>query len=545
MLRVAFYARVSGGSQKEEQTIESQLAALKEFAATEGFQLDAEHFYIDNGYSGFYFDRPDLDRLRDAARDGLIDVVLVHDPDRLARRYAYQVLLIEELQRWGVQVRFIEQPPADSPDQKLLVQIQGAIAEYERARILERTRRGRLFWARQGRPVSSVVPFGYRYIPRGRTEAPRVEVDESESEVVVMIFRWYVDEGLNMRQTALRLTSEGVATPTGRSAYWDPSTVGFILQDEAYLGTWYLNKHRVETDPGGLRKRVVKRPREQWIPIPVTALIDAELFNKAQQIREQGPRGSYPLKYPDTHLLRRLVVCKACGRKMTCLNSKSKGHVHPYYWCRGKDPHRLTGKHCQCPHPTARTDRVDELVWADVVAMLTDPQLVLEAWCEQYGHDDAQYTEVIDEESRRLKRQLSDVKKQRERILIAYEQGAIELDEMMCRRDKLDSKARSVQEQLNRLKKQAEQKMALADLDKNITEVCQALGSKLTTLSKRQKMELCGKLIEKVDVDDHDLDIHYRFPVSSSCNRRREGAGVFLQAPAFLSIMPPACLALF
>jgi site-specific DNA recombinase len=226
MLRVAFYARVSGRSQKEEQTIESQLAALKEFAATEGFQFDAGHFYIDNGYSGFYFDRPDLDRLRDDARDGLIDVVLVHDPDRLARRYAYQVLLIEELQRWGVQVRFIEQPPADSPDQKLLVQIQGAIAEYERARILERTRRGRLFWARQGRPVSSVVPFGYRYIPRGRTEAPRVEVDESESEVVVMIFRWYVDEGLNMRQTALRLTSEGVATPTGRSAYWDPSTNG-------------------------------------------------------------------------------------------------------------------------------------------------------------------------------------------------------------------------------------------------------------------------------------------------------------------------------
>ena len=109
-----------------------------------------------NRYSGYYFERPGLDRLRDAARDGLIDVVLVHDPDRLARRYAYQVLLIEELQRWAVQVRFIEQPPADSPDQKLLVQIQGAIAEYERARILERTRRGRLFWARQGRPVSSV-----------------------------------------------------------------------------------------------------------------------------------------------------------------------------------------------------------------------------------------------------------------------------------------------------------------------------------------------------------------------------------------------------
>jgi len=529
VLRVALYARVSGRSQKEEKTIESQLATLEEFVATEGLQLDPEHIYIDNGYSGYYFDRPGLDRLRDAARDGVIDVVLVHDPDRLARRYAYQVLLLEELQRWGVQVRFIEQPPPDSPDQKLLVQIQGAIAEYERARILERTRRGRLFWARQGRPVSSLAPFGYRYIPRGRTEPQRVEVDEAASEVVKTIFHWYVDERLNIRQTALRLTNEGVTTPTGRSAYWDPSTVGFILQDEAYLGTWYLNKYRVETEPGSIRKRMVKRPREQWIPIPVPPMIDAELFNKAQQIREQGPRGNYPLRYPDTHLLRRLVVCKACGGKMTCLNSKSKGRVHSYsyYWCRGRDPQsvRLTGKHSYCPHPTAHTDRVDELVWADVVAMLTDPSLILEAWREQYGHEGVQYTEVIDEESRRLKRQLSDVRKQRERILIAYEQGAIELDEMMCRRDNLDSKARSVQEQLNRLKKQAEQKMVLSDLDKNITEVCQALGSKLTTIDKHQKMELCKELIEKVEVDDNNLDIHYRFPVSSSCNRGGEGEG--------------------
>jgi hypothetical protein len=171
---------------------------------------------------------------------------------------------------------------------------------------------------------------------------------------------------------------------------------------------------------------------------------------------------------------------------------------------------------------------VDELVWADVVAMLTDPSLILEAWREQYGHEGVQYTEVIDEESRRLKKQQSDVRKQRERILIAYEQGAIELDEMMGRRDNLDSKARSVQEQLNGLKKQAEQKMVLSDLDKNVTEVCQALSSKLITINKLQKMELCKELIEKVEVDDNNLDIHYRFPVSSSCNRGGKGVGLFL-----------------
>ncbi len=151
-MRVAVYARVSDDVQKEKQTIESQLAEVRQFAEKQNWPLDEKHIYADDGCSGFIFERPALDRLRDAARDGLIDLLLVHDPDRFSRRYAYQVLLLEEFQRWGVEVRFIKQPPPDNPEQLLLVQIQGAIAEYERARIMERTRRGRLYWARQGSP---------------------------------------------------------------------------------------------------------------------------------------------------------------------------------------------------------------------------------------------------------------------------------------------------------------------------------------------------------------------------------------------------------
>src|SRR3990172_4547660 len=158
-MRLAVYARVSDDVQKEKQTIESQLAEVRQFAKEQNWTLDEQHIYADNGYSGFYFERPALDHLRDAAREGLVDLLLVHDPDRLARRYAYQVLLLEEFERWGVKVRFLKQSPPDNPEQLLLVQIQGAIAEYERARILERTRRGRLYWARQGRPVSSHVPY--------------------------------------------------------------------------------------------------------------------------------------------------------------------------------------------------------------------------------------------------------------------------------------------------------------------------------------------------------------------------------------------------
>jgi DNA invertase Pin-like site-specific DNA recombinase len=272
-MRVAVYARVSDDQQREKQTIESQLAEVCQFAKDNNWPVAEQHLYIDDGHSGFHFERPALDRLRDAARDGLIDLLLVHDPDRLSRRYAYQVLLLEELQRWGVEVRFLKQPPPDSPEQRLLVQIQGVIAEYERARIMERTRRGRLFWARQGRPVSAKVPFGYRYRPRQRTQAPVIEVDPAESEVVRGIFRRYVEDRWTHRQIAVQLTAEGVPTPTGKTSYWDPSSVGVILQSEAYLGTWFLNRYRSSSDSSGAHQPVTKRPREEWIPISITGSV--------------------------------------------------------------------------------------------------------------------------------------------------------------------------------------------------------------------------------------------------------------------------------
>ena len=521
-MRVSLYARVSCSKQRDEQTIESQLAALNEFAAEEGLEIDTQHVYIDNGYSGSYFERPALDKLRDAVRDGLIDVLLVHDPDRLARKYAYQVLLLEEFQRWGVTVRFLQQPPPESPDQKLLVQIQGAIAEYERARIMERTRRGRLYWARQGYPVSSNVPYGYKYIPRQRSTPPRVEVDVPESEMTLKIFHWYSDDGLSDHKIARLLTASGTPTPTGRKPYWEITTVSFILQDEAYLGTWYANRYRVVTDPGSGRKHTTERPREQWIPIPIPPLVDAHLFDRAQHIRQECTSGSYPFKHHETHLLRRLVVCKSCGRKMTCLNSVSDDKTRRYYWCRGPDPRRIRGTHSHCPHPTVYAHLLDTLVWTDVVSLLTDPELILEAWREQHGHQGIRSAEVIDEETRRLKRRLADVKKQRGRILIAYEQGAIELEELVTRRKGLDHTLNGILNRLETLNKDRKADIALTDLVKNITSVCSTLGKNLKTLNMHQKMKLCQELIERVVVDDHSVEIYYRFPVSTNCNRNGE-----------------------
>src|SRR6204780_1992763 len=139
----AIYARVSSDKQREESTIASQTAALIEFSKSRGYQVPAEWVFEDEGHSGASLVRPGLERLRDLAAEGQIEKVLVYSPDRLSRKYAYQVLLLEEFGRQGVEVVFIKSPTPTTPEEQLLVQFQGMIAEYERAQIVERSRRGK------------------------------------------------------------------------------------------------------------------------------------------------------------------------------------------------------------------------------------------------------------------------------------------------------------------------------------------------------------------------------------------------------------------
>jgi site-specific DNA recombinase len=515
----AFYARVSGDRQKEEKTISSQLQELRDFAAQENLQIDEKYIYLDEAESGYYLDRPGLDALRDAARDGLIDMILVHDPDRFSRKYAYQVLLLEEFKRWNVDVRFLKHPQADSPEKQLLIQIQGVIAEYERARIMERTRRGRLYWIRQGRPLSARVPYGYRHILKGKNNPPSIEVDEENVEVVRKIFELYAHEGLSASAIAVYLKNANVPSAKDRLPHWDSSSIRFILMNEAYTGTWYLNQYKREPRPGQMRPRTVKRPREEWVPVPVPPLLSTELFTKAQEIRESGVhQGIRPLRYPETHLLRRLVVCGHCNKKMSPHYTPKNGYR--YYWCRTIDSVRMKGNKERCPNPTISTPELDKLAWSDVVSLLTDPELILSAWKEQnqIGHKES----LAEDEKRTIRKQIADGKEQRKRLLDAYEAGVIELHEFVSRRNSCDKKIERAKMKLNDLYVVNGEEMSGGNLKNNIEEACKSLSNGLESMDMERKMKLCRDLIEKVVVKKHDVKIHYKFPVSSNFNNKRE-----------------------
>src|SRR5271157_2137891 len=320
----ALYARVSSDRQKEEQTISSQTAALVQYAETHGYTVPPQWQFQDEGYSGASLLRPGLEAVRDLAAAGQIAAVLVHSPDRLSRKYAYQVLLAEEFSRDGVELVFLKAPSGATPEDQLLVQFQGMIAEYERAQIAERSRRGKRHRAHQGSiNVLSGAPYGYRYVKKSDTAAAYYEVVESEAAVVRQVYEVYTQQGLSINAIARMLNERQVPTRT-ETTRWERSTVWGLLRNPAYRGRACYGKTELRprqriTRPlrqrNGLASRDSanhERPRQDWIEIAVPALVSEETFALAQEQLEQNKQHS-PRRTIEPTLLQGMLVCQCCG----------------------------------------------------------------------------------------------------------------------------------------------------------------------------------------------------------------------------------------
>src|SRR5215471_3556808 len=302
-IQAAIYARVSSEQQAAANTIASQLAALRERLAKEGLPSHSELEFIDEGYSGATLVRPALEKLRDLIAFGAIDRLYVHSPDRLARKYAYQALLVDEFQRAGVEVIFLNRELGRSPEDELLLQVQGMMAEYERAKIVERHRRGKLHAARAGVVnVLSGAPYGYRYVDKhtGGGQA-RYEIVPDEARVGRQVFDWVGRDRLSIGEVCRRLTHAGEVTRTGKTV-WDRSVVWGILHNPAYRGAAAFGKTRYEplrprlraprNRPLQPRRAVSVRdvPSEEWLTIAVPALVEADLFAAVQTQLQENQR---------------------------------------------------------------------------------------------------------------------------------------------------------------------------------------------------------------------------------------------------------------
>ena len=519
-MRIALYARVSTERQERQGTIGSQLDALRRFAQDQGHEIVDAYVCVDDGYSGTRLDRPGLDRLRDGAEAGAFEAVLILCPDRLARKYAYQMLILEELERFGVRAVFLEQPPSEDPHARLLVQIQGAIAEYERMKITERYRRGKLFRARQGEIIFWKVPYGYRRVPRRDGAPAHIEISEPEAQVVRQVFAWHVEAGLSVRQIALRLTESAHPTATGRTR-WGPSTVGRLLRNEAYIGTMYFNRHESldgDAKTAGRRRRTKSRSRcrpvAEWIPLSVPPILSEELFRRSQTLHVVNSRFSPRHLKSGHYLLRGLIRCRVCDLGTSCHRMRGRdGTFHHYYYCSGHDSLRARAAIGRCPQRNLRADELDELVWAEVRRHLETPAVILDAYTQWRAEPAPRRDDVVAHEVRELQKKLTELDREEHRLLDAYQAGLIEFDQLERRQRLLRGRREHVRASLEVSRGEHSVALQRAELELSVESFTRSICEPLATLGFEDRQRLLRTVINRVMVEEGHIDIHFAIPV--------------------------------
>jgi site-specific DNA recombinase len=251
-MSTAIYARVSTERQTLAQTIEQQVERLTAHVHAQGETLRSEDIFRDDGYSGATLNRPGLDRLRDRVKEAMVERVIITSPDRLARNYVQQMVLLEEFERAGCRIEFLDQPPGQDPQAHLLLQIRGAVAGYERTLIDERVRRGRQMKLRAGILLPwTIPPYGYRVHPDRPRDPAGVQIEPVEGAIVQEVFARYLEARGTLLGLAKHLLQLGIKSPRGNRR-WSAASLHGLLSNPAYTGRVYVG--RTHARPAHIRR---------------------------------------------------------------------------------------------------------------------------------------------------------------------------------------------------------------------------------------------------------------------------------------------------
>ena len=517
--QVALYARVSSEHQAEANTIDSQVAALRERIAADGVELRSVLEFIDAGYSGSSLVRPGLERLRDVAAAGGLDRLYVHCPDRLARHYAYQVLLLEELTQRGVEVSFLNRPLGHTPEDQLLLHVQGVIAEYERAKFLERSRRGKRHAAQAGRVgILCHAPYGYRYVPTQEAGGDaRFDIVYDEARIVQQVFAWVGQERCTINAVCRRLHQAGVRTRTGK-AHWDHKTIWDMLHNPAYKGEAAFGKTR--WTPVGPRLRAPRGrpahsrrgysgkavPPDEWITIPVPALVEAALFEAVQaQLDENRRRARIPEK-GSRYLLQGLLVCSQCGYAYCGRTNDAR---HAYYRCAGAMNIPRHGFERVCWSKPLRMDQTDAAVWHEVCQLLAQPERLEQAYRQRLRPQaQSQVHQGLETQMGKLGRGLA-------RLIDSYAEGLIDKQEFEPRVTRIRTRLQHLEAQIEHLKAEGEVEEELRLILGRLETFAAQVHDGLQQADFQTRREIIRSLVKRVDVDQQHIRVVFRVSPTS------------------------------
>ena len=452
----AIYARVSTAQQEDGTSLDTQIAACLALAEERGLQVEQPHIFREQA-SGADQERLLLAQVRRLARLGVVKAVIVHSPDRLSRDPLHLMVMTEELIEAGVKLLFVQGPSGATAEDKLVRYILGYVGEKEREFITERTMRGKISTAQNGRmPVGAGKGlYGYQYDP----VAKRRTILETEAEVAKNVFAW-ASHGVSLYQIALRLNDRDIPTKGGSA--WHPLTVKRMLTNTSYMGLDYYGKTRTRRARGGGRT-VKVLPEEEWMRIEgfTPPIIEEAVFTLVQErLKEPSNRRS---KASTPYLLTGYTVCGECGSPVV---GSQLNRRYRYYRCRATVPTTLRPATCRARY--IPVDALEDVVWSEVRKVLENPELVLDKLRQQLAGMGGDF----DEEIARLGREIRQCRDQERRLVTLYMYGEIDDDYIRSHSGPLKSQREGYEAELRRLERQKAEQFDLEQAEAQLTVFC-------------------------------------------------------------------------
>jgi site-specific DNA recombinase len=425
------------------------------------------------------------------------------------------MLLWEEFQGQGVEVVFLKGAVDETPEGKLLLHMQGAIAEYERTKTAERTRRGKLYWARQGALVGYMNAYGYRFVRRTDAQKAHLEVEEAQALVVQQMYRWLLEEHLSTRGIARRLTELGVPTARGASQ-WQPTAVDRILRNPAYKGTYIYQRsqsalpaRRLSADPYRQGRKTGRKPRPQgeWIPIGIPPIVDEAIWEAAQRQLVDNALHSRRNNKRHQYLLRGLIRCPRCGGTYT----EAFQHGQRFYRCGRTDP-TISSTGRRCPPGAFRAGPVEQAVWETVADALRSPEVLVQEYQRRLSQ--AASPQSLEAERRHVSLALRRVKAQEDRVTDAYINEAMDLERYKAEMNRLRQRRKGLERASQDIDRRERQELDRNRALEHLDAFCQRIAHGLDNLTFEERQRLLQLLVERITLEDNRVRVDLVIPTS-------------------------------
>lgn len=503
-LIAALYARVSTGRQENEQTIESQIDEVKQRIKADGNILPPPNVFIDDGWTGSILARPALDELRDAVKRQEVQVIYVYDLGRLSRDFTNQLILIKEIEEAGVKLLSLHDINPENEEQGFIRNILGSFHAYERIKIADRFRRGKLYKAKHGMLINGHALYGYRYIKKTDVRAAHYEINEEEADVVRKIFLWVGEERISLREVIKRLYDLSIPPRKRKSDFWAKGPVVRILRCKSYLeGVVHYNKSEavVGNSIKNEKYRKVKknsrrmRPETEWLPFKEVPVIleDQALFDKVQKILDYNQKYARKNRKYD-YLVSDRIFC-SCGNKRVGDGSSLGGHF--YYRCAER-VYKFPLPH-KCKAKGINAVILDTLLWKELLKILTKPSLLkeqAEKWLKVQIDND-----FISKEKTRLCEMIQKIEEEEERYAKAYGAGTLDFEQFQGLMKGTKRRKLPLERQLKAL----DDRISQESLSIGAHELVEEAKKVLQTLDLGNKIQVVRDIIDKVIIKERSL----------------------------------------